>query len=145
MTKLEYLGQVKCGVLTISNVKRFKAELSQLKDMDVDIVIRKRGKASCAQSRYYWGVLVPEITERLVELGNDVTKELVHEFLKLEFNKKYLRDQDGTVIGEVGDTTTSQNKEQRSEYIERCIRFAAEKLEITISLPNTQTSFFTHD
>lgn len=140
MSKIESYGYIKGGKLTILNRKRMDQEVSECKDMDVVIIIKKKGKASSAQRRYYFGVVVKEITIRLKELGNDVDEELVHEFLKLQFNKQYIRNEDGEVIGEIGGTTTDHNVEERMDYIDACIQFAAEKLGIYIPPPSTQTS-----
>jgi hypothetical protein len=122
--------------------KQFNEEIRHCKDMDVSIVVKKRGKASSKTRRYYFGVVVKEITIELKRLGNDVDEVLVHEMLKLNFNKQYIRNADGEVIGEIGDTTTDHNPEERSEYIDRCIRFASEKLEITIPSPGEQVKMF---
>lgn len=142
MRKVEAFGYIESGQLKITGRKRLDMALKAMPDMDVEIIIKKRGKATDAQRRYYFGVVVKEITARLKEMGNDVDEELTHEFLKLEFNKNYLRDEDGTVIGTVGGTTTEQNIEERAEFIERCIRWAAETLELSIPAPNSQAAFF---
>lgn len=142
MVKIEHSGYLKNGKLYFNNYRRFEQEVKPLPDCDVDIIIKKKGKASSESRKYYFGVVVKEITGRLIELGNEVDEVVVHEFLKLQCNKTYLRDEEGTIIGEVGGSTTDHNPEERAEYIERCIRFAAEKLDISISPPNTQEQLF---
>ncbi|GAC1489828.1 MAG: hypothetical protein NVS1B13_19220 [Flavisolibacter sp.] len=139
-TKIEHQGWIdEKGDLHLSNKKRFKEGLSTLKKKDVTVLVKVRGKASSASRRYYFGIVVPEITAKLRELGNDVDEELVHGALKLKFNKEYVRDPDGVVLLEAAGTTTVHNVEERSEFIEACVRFAAESLGIHISPPSTQT------
>jgi hypothetical protein len=141
-TVIKHSGWFKSGKLHLSNRARFEGECKAFPDCDVEVIVKKKGKASSQSRRYYFGVIVREITDELRRLGNKVDEELVHELLKLECNKQYLRNEDGVVIGEVGGTTTDHNPEERSEFLEACIQYAAEKLGLAISPPNTQASLF---
>jgi hypothetical protein len=122
--------------------KRLGDLLEQLKDGDIELTIKRRGKRSNPQNRYYWSCIVEEIRIEFTNRGIYMDSEQVHEFLKAHFNKQYIHDEQGEVIGEYGGSTTQMNKEQMSDYIERIIQWCAEKLEITISPPGTQTQLF---
>lgn len=142
MKKVEQSGYVKAGLLFLNSRGRFLEDVKQLPDCEVDIIIKKKGKATSAQRRYYFGVIVHEITRRMIELGNDVDKDIVHEYLKSEFNKQPIHDAEGVVIGYVGGTTTEHNVEDRIEYIDKCIHFADTVLDIVIPPPSTQSEMF---
>lgn len=142
MKKIEHSGYYKGGQLFLNNRKRFDEDGRQMPDCDVDIIVRKKGKATSPQRRYYFGVVVKEITIRMRELGNDVDEDIVHAFLKSEFNKQPIHDADGVIIGYAAGTTTDHNIEERSFYIDSCIDFAATKLDIVIPPPATQSEMF---
>jgi hypothetical protein len=141
-TVIKHYGWMENGKPHLSNKARYLEDCKNFPDCDFELTIKKRGKASSQSRRYYFGIIVREITTELRRIGNNVDEETVHELLKLECNKQYIRNADGEVIGEVGDTTTDHNPEERSEFIEACIQYAAEKLGLAISPPNTQTQLF---
>lgn len=143
ITKIEAYGFVdEDGSLKLSNKKRFKQDLLLFKNKDVEVTIKKRGKRSLQQNKYYFGIVVYEIRRRLYELGNEFDGETVHEFLKQKFNKEKVEIKTTGELLEVGQTTTQMNKDQFSEYIERIRRWASETLEIDIPDANTQTELF---
>jgi hypothetical protein len=144
-TKITHTGYIKKGCLFLNSKGRFKGELKDFPDCDVDVIVKRKGKASSQSRRYYFGVVVREITLELKRHGNQVDEQLVHELLKLECNKQPVCKDGGEVIGYVGGTTTDHNLEERGEYIEACIQYAAERLGIAISPPNTQTEFLFED
>lgn len=126
------------GKLHLANPQRFRQELKQFKPCDVELIIKKKGKRSDKQNRYYWGVLVDEIRRRLQELGTRVDAETVHEFLKQKFNAEIMVTPDGEKL-EFGRTTTDMNKGEMNEYMERIREWAALSLDISIPEPNEQT------
>jgi len=142
MKKVEHSGYYKGGQLFLNNKQRFVEDGKQMPDCDVDVIVKKKGRATSPQRRYYFGVVVTEITNRMIELGNDVDKELVHQYLKSEFNKQPIHNDGGEIIGYVGGTTTDHNIEDRIEYIDKCIDFAATVLDIVIPPPSTQSQIF---
>ena len=116
--------------------------MSEAKDMDVQIIVKKKGKRSLPQNAYYHGVVIPEIRHALRERGNRLDPEQVHEFLKFHFNKQYIHGEGGEVISEYGGSTTQLNKTEFSEYVERIVEWASEKLQLYIPPPNTQAQMF---
>lgn len=99
-------------------------------------------KRTLPQNKYYFGVVVWEIRNRLEQLGNDVSAENVHDFLKVRFNSKPVIGDGGELLGSVGDTTTAMSKEQFGIYLDKIIPWAQDFLGITIPLPNTQFTAF---
>jgi hypothetical protein len=142
VNKVEAYGYMEAGRLKILNQQRFKAELAALKDMDVHITIKKKGKRSSQQNGYYWSTIVPEVRFALLERGTRLDLEQVHEFLKFHFNKQYIHDDNGEVLTEYGGSTTTLNKTEFSEYISRIMEWASEKLGLAISPAGTQTDMF---
>jgi hypothetical protein len=142
MVKIEQYGYVKDGELKILNRKRFNAEIKAFPDCDVQITIKKRGKRSSQQNRYYWGVIVDEIRHELLRRGNRFDSDTIHEFLKQKFNSaKVVVETTGELI-EIGKSTTEMNKDEFTEYIERIREWAAQSLEITIPDAGEQTKLF---
>jgi hypothetical protein len=141
-TKITHTGYIKKGCLFLNSKGRFKGELKDFPDCDVELIIKKRGKRSNPQNSYYWSVIVHEIKVALKEMGTRMDNEQVHEFLKFHFNKQYIHNEHGEVITEYGGSTTGMNKEEFSEYINSIMEWASEKLGIAISPAGSQTSFF---
>jgi hypothetical protein len=143
MQKIEVAGQIKNRKLTILNKTRLQQELDSFEDCDVQIVIKKRGKRSSQQNRYYFGVVIDEIRRELLRRGTRATAEEVHEALKLKFNPhREVNTETGQVLLEIGQTTTDMNKQEFGEFIDRIIQWAAESLEITIPSPGEQVKMF---
>lgn len=125
------------------NPKAVRAFFDELKGGNKYLLTAKKvNKRSDNQNRYYWGCCVAMIRDRMIELGNEVDSELVHDFLKDRFNSKEIFDKNGTIIGSIGDTTTKLNKSEFEEYLEKVKRFAAEVLDIIIPDPNAPVVMF---
>jgi hypothetical protein len=141
--KIEAYGHVKDGVLSITGKSRFNEDLKALNDAEVMIIIKKRGKRSNPQLRYYWGVVVQEIRIEFRKRGIRATSEEIHEALKLKFNPvKTIDENSGEVLLELGGTTTEMNVGEMSEYLERVIEWCSKSLEIIIPEPGSQTQMF---
>lgn len=102
----------------------------------------KKKKRSNSQNSYYFGVVVTMVCLRLRDLGNDVTIEETHDFLKANFNyKEIVKEETGEIL-KIPRGTSELSTIEFSEYIERVIRFGAEFLDIQIPLPNEQMEIF---
>lgn len=142
MNKVEHSGWIKKGCLFLASKGRFKGELQAFPDCDVTIIVKKKGKRSSPQNRYYWGIVVEEIKQELFRRGNRFDAEDIHEWLKLKFNpSKVVIEYTGEVL-EIGGSTTEMNKEEFMNYIEKIREWAAMNLEITIPDPGQQTEMF---
>lgn len=111
-----------------------------LPDGAYQMEIKKKSRRSLQQNKYYWSVVVALVHEGFREMGNDVSLEETHEYLKARFNYKEIVN---TSVGEVMNvpkSTTELNKEEFGEYIERIQQFAAEYLNVTIPNPGQQVA-----
>lgn len=140
---LEYTGYVKDGVLHIRNRKQLERECARFDGKDVEITIcKKRRTRSIPLNRYWWGVVVHLIRERFEELGNECSKEDVHEFLKLRYHyKEFVDEKTGEVI-KLPLTTTRMTNTEFMELIEKVKEFAASVLDIYIPEPNEDLQLF---
>lgn len=121
----------------------FVSALSALKARNVPVVLtveEYKDKRSNQANRYYWGVIVELIHRALNEGGFEVSREGTHDLLKFRFLKE------DKPLGEDGEfitvikSTTELDKEEFGAYIERCIQFAAEYLNVVIPEPGEQLS-----
>lgn len=138
--KLKYTGHVENGQIKLPGA-RMRAEIARAfpgKQIEVT-VRRKRKHRSEPQNRYYWGVVVPMIQSGIKDLGDLVTTEQVHEFLKMRYLKKQkINEATGEVIYEVARSTASLTTVEFMDYIAHCIQFAAEYLGVNVPEPLEQ-------
>ena len=138
--KLEFYGKVDDnGVLTLRNRKQLKEDLKELKGKNVTVTIAKTKKnRSLEQSKYYWGVVVSLIRERFIELGNEVSKEETHDYLKQEFNYKEFVNEKTSEVIRIPMSTATLTTLEFMDYIARIQKFASEILDVYIPDPNQQ-------
>lgn len=142
MTTLKAISWVEGGRPVIAPQKR--AEISafyqKYADRNIEIVLRVLPRRSAQENKYYWGCVVPILTECLNSVGNEMEAEQAHEWAKQHFNPKHVIGPGGEVIGTVGSTTTELNSMEFSdEYIEKIRRFCAEEFSVSIPLPGEQS------
>ena len=84
-------------------------------------------KRSRDQNAYYWACVVPAITEMFRDAGNDADCDDVHQFLKLYVGKlsNTFGLPDGELVKSVG-SSAKLSKQEFSDYLEKCIAFAAQ-------------------
>ncbi len=112
-------------------------EVQAFAGSDVEVTIRKKKKhRSSPQNRYYWGVVIEMIRAGMKDMGDMVTPEQVHEFLKWRFLRFSKVDENtGEVLYEYAGSTADLKTVEFSEYVEKCCQFAAEMLGVSIPLP----------
>ena len=132
MKPTEHYGHFdKAGKL---HARSFVAELGAMKAKGVPVVLTVeefRAKRSNPQNRYYWSVVVALIHRALNEGGIEVTREGTHDLLKFRFLKEDHRVGPEEVITTVR-STTELDKLEFGTYLDECIRFAAEYLNVVI-------------
>ena len=103
------------------HVRRFAGD-------EVAVTVRKhRHSRTLAQNRYYWGVVIALIAEHC-----GYEPDEMHECLAMRF----LRIEDDPITGAPRRKRTPKcNTQEFGEYLESCIRFAAE-LGVVIPNPN---------
>lgn len=123
----------------------FWSALNGFRSRSVPVILtveEDKGKRSNQANRYYRGVVVYLIAEALRDAGwepAECSHEAVHEMLKYRFLKvdKPIGN-DGEFVTRV-KSTTELDKEEFGAYIEHCVRFAAEYLNVVIPPPMEQT------
>ena len=132
----------------ISLPKRMRAELAAtFRGKAIEVRVRRQRKRnSDPQRRYYFGVIVNEITYAIREADPETgwNATMVHEVLKERFLplvrewREYVNTETGEAIREPM-TTTKLTTVEREIYHEYCRKFAAEFFGAVIALPNEQT------
>jgi hypothetical protein len=138
METLELYGHIdESGALQIHNRDRLLQWAKQYPGKNIVIKFERKGsKRSNPQNRYYWGIVIKEITIRLRELGHTwVSDEDVHELMKLKFNYEHIVGEGGEVM-ELPKSTATLTKTQFAEYVEKIRMWAADFLGINIPGPN---------
>lgn len=89
---------------------------------------------------YYHAVILPCIYKGYLDLGNEMSEAEVHEDLKKMCpHVKKTKISPGGEVSEYTPHLDQISKEQGSLFMDWCIRFASEMMDITIPEPNTQT------
>jgi hypothetical protein len=138
MEKLELFGSIDdMGALSIHNRQRLLEWARQYPGKNVVIKFERKGsKRSSPQNRYYWGIVIKEITLRLRELGHQwITDEDVHDMMKLKFNYEQIVSEQGEVL-ELPKSTSTLTKTQFAEYVDNIRMWASGFLSINIPDPN---------
>jgi hypothetical protein len=91
------------------------------------------------QHKYYWAVVLRDVSEQVSIGGQKYTKDAWHEYGKREFlprktKKVKVAGRARPVVSTVIASTTEQSIRQMGEYLEKWMAFAAEH-EVTISEP----------
>lgn len=126
------------GKLVLPGAK-MRTEIARLfegKEIEVQVQQRRKHRTD-PQNRYYWGVVVEMIRAGMKDMGDVVSAEQVHEFLKHRYLDKRQRidPATGEVLYEIAGSTRQLGTAEMSEYVDRCIQFAAEFLGVTIPDP----------
>lgn len=137
MLNIEVPGHIdKDGKLVAENATMLKKWIEFNKGYSLTITFQRFGnKRTTKQNRYYWGVVVKMIKERLTELGHDLDTEEVHDFLKAEFNKIEIVTENEHHLS-IPKSTKDLDSQTFNEYIEKVRQFAAITLEINIPDPD---------
>jgi len=136
MTKLNWFyGNMTAGKLTCPSF------IDALRGFDGPVMLtvqRLKGGRSSQANRYYWGVVVELIFKALKEGGIEITREGTHELLKMRFLTTDLRlGVEGEVVTMMR-STTELAQDEFGAYIEHCVQFAAEYLNVVIPGPGEQ-------
>lgn len=107
------------------------------KSIKIEVSDAKPSRSSQA-NRYYWGVVVFLIWKGLKDQGWEMTREGTHEMLRVRFlSEDRPINEDGEFVTVVR-STTDLSTEEFGVYLEQCVRFAAEYLNVTIPAPGEQ-------
>ena len=134
---LTYYGKVEQdGTLKLPGAK-IRKEVQHFAGKEIEVTIRRKRKhRSSPQNRYYHGVVVEMIRAGMKDMGDELTPDQVHEFLKWRFLRSQRVDEStGELLYEYAGSTASLGTIEFSEYVEKCCQFAAEFLGVSIPLP----------
>ena len=136
--KLEYQGKVENGVLNVVHRKRMTEDIKQFEGKNVIITLtRKKKKRSNPQNKYYWGVVVPVVKQGLRDAGYPIMGiDKVHDYLKLEFLRDLLVNEDTGEVITVIKSTTELSTSEFMDFLAQVQQWATEFLNIYIPDPN---------
>ena len=137
--KLSYTGKVKQSGLHIYNRKQFDEDLNLFIDKEVVLSLEnKKRKRSLHQNNFYWGVVIPIVKQGLIDVGYRVTIDDTHDYIKTNFIKKELVNENtGEILPSIGSTTELTTTEFM-DLIAEIQQWAAEYLNVEIPDPNEQ-------
>lgn len=149
---MNFTATVRNGKIVPIDAVYFQDELPKYEGKDVQITVTKLNKRSNPQNRYYWGVVVYLIRERLNELGYvredlregelpaTLTREDVHLYLKENFSRKDIVNPDtGEVLGTTSVSTTELSTDEFARYVETIITWCSTHLDLEI--PSAEPEF----
>jgi hypothetical protein len=88
------------------------------------------------QIRYYYGLVIPAICNGLKDAGyNGITEIDVHQFLKDRFYYKEVLNENTGELLKFSRTLAESDINEMSEFIDNCIRFAEDALDIIVPPP----------
>jgi hypothetical protein len=112
-----FTGRVERGKVHLDVRETYDRYVSGLEGARIHVtVVKHRNTRSLSQNAYYWGVVIPLLREHC---GYD--SDEMHEALKLRF----LKSHEDTDLPSVR-STASLNTTEFGEYVDDCIRLAAE-------------------
>ena len=130
---------------TVKNgrIDRNRSKLSEViakfegRDIVITIDIKKKQRSS-PQNKYYYGVVVPLITNYIVEAGNVWTKANTHEAMKQLFLRVAVKVNEAGEYVERIKSTTELDTHDFEVYLEQIKQWAADSLGLIIPDPNEQ-------
>ena len=126
-------GAIKAGKLFIRDRSAFNSAISGLKDgWEVEIhVMRLQATRSQPQNRFYWGVVMAELSSY-----TGYTPEELHDLMKAKFLPKdrAFLDANGTVVEAfvIGGSTRGLDTAAFAEYVEKIREWASAALGLYI-------------
>lgn len=120
-----YYGTIQNGKLKLNNPKAFNKEIEKLEGKTIELTIKpKKRTRTLTQNAYYWGAVLPTISDYT---GYEV--EDLHNHFKYHFLKKKVGNLDSF------KSTTQLTKEEFTDYIEKIRRFTEQVLGFHINSP----------
>lgn len=120
MKTIQHLHKINGEVVEREKLlKWFNRVLDKMADGDYVLDIDTTNRTD-AQNRYYWGVVIPTLSNSF-----GISRDDIHEFLK----DKFLPSQEYFVLTRQKklSSTTAQTIDEMSSYLEKTIKFAAEQ------------------
>lgn len=136
-----FYGRTENGKPKIARRSEMNEVLQSFEGKEWTLTIEKKKKSrSLNQNAYYWGVVIPMVRAGLHDLGMKLSRQEVHELLKLKFLKKeIINENTGEVFEYIGGSSELTTTEFM-DYIAELQQWSAEYLNIEIPSPNEQVS-----
>jgi hypothetical protein len=145
LTKIKIISKVENGRL-LSNRKMLSAAIANYEGQRVEISIEKaKNKRTNPQNRWYWGVAIEIISNRLIELGSPMNKENIHVMLKLAVGKiepsliynEIVIESTGEVLNDLKSTSELTTTEFMA-FKQHIQQWSIETLDVNIPDPDEQ-------
>ena len=118
------------GKLVLDDHSAYARQLATLANKPVELTIKqKRSQRSGNQNRYWWGVVIPILSE---SLGYD--KDEMHEALKYKFLRLDAEPDSNGLVRMRG--TSTLNTKEFTDLIEEVVTWAGAEFGCVIPLPN---------
>ena len=139
--KFIFYGKTIDGKPKIARRSELEEVLQSFDGKEFQITVEKKKKSrSLNQNSYYWGVVIPSVRAGLHDLGMKLSRQEVHELLKLKFLKKeIINEKTGEVFEYIGGSSELTTTEFM-DFIAELQQWSAEYLNVVIPSPNEQTN-----
>lgn len=139
--KFVFYGKTENGKPKIARRSEMDEVLQSFEGKEWQLTIEKKKKSrSLNQNAYYWGVVIPMVRAALHDLGMKLSRQEVHELLKLKFLKKeIINENTGEVFEYIGGSSELTTTEFM-DFIAELQQWSAEYLNIVIPSPNEQVN-----
>jgi hypothetical protein len=143
-----FAAKIQNSKIMPSEMALYFTQITKHEGKEVEITLsEKKQTRTTKQNRYYFGVVVYLIRDRLEELGYrksdldesgvpaKLTADDVHEMLKRMFNRADVISPDAEVIGTTIKSTKELSTKEMNDYISQVVVWAAQDLELEIPDP----------
>lgn len=145
MKSFKLYASIKDGQLDFSSPEWASKKFNELPDGQYTLTVEKYfGQRTNQQNKYYWGCVIPLVSDGLVNVGYKEFKdsELVHEYLKKEFLTKKIGNENTGEFLEVPGSTKELSTKDFNDFIENVAQWCAEFLGFALPEPSSQSKLF---
>jgi hypothetical protein len=122
----------------LSDLHGWQQFLADHAGRDIRIDITASGRRSNKANNYYWGVVIENVRDAMRKDGVHITPEQLHHYFCTLFIPVVVPTAHGEALTLPGRSSKLPAKEY-GEFVEACIMWAWENMNIVIPEPNTQT------
>jgi len=136
---LEVKSKIVNGKMNPECRKLIADKIQELEGQNVRFILKRASPSSLRQYGYLFAVIYPQIKHRieyLEGLKNNYSIDDIDLMMKLKFHSKEMIDHETGEVVKIPLRKRWKNKRQLSEYMDSCIKWAHEYLDIKISEPS---------
>lgn len=130
------------GHFALDDTRAFREHVQQFKGQQVVVSVDKRSrKRSTVQNNWIWGVAYPLIAEHCGYDAHEI-ESLHYDLLSVRFGTKAIAPLIDGAPPRIVPTRTSSDltTKEFSDYMDWIVRFAAEKFDVVLPLPDEQAA-----